>query len=145
MIGLSRLTTVTASPPLYRLARLALSRFYSGCASAAAQPQSDYYYGAESERLAAAAAMADSEGSVPNRGVQWVFIGSPGAKRHVYAVRLAKLLEVPHISMASLVRQDLSPRSSLYKQVSAFLLSLCFFVYLFLKLFSVFLLCGLVL
>lgn len=131
MIGLCRLTTVTASPPLYRLARLALSRFYSCCASAAAQPQADYYYyyGAESERLAAAA-MADSEGSAPNRGVQWVFIGSPGAKRHVYAVRLAKLLEVPHISMASLVRQDLSPRSSLYKQVSNSLLSLCFlFIY----------------
>ena len=71
--------------------------------------------------------MADSEGSGPNRGVQWVFIGIPGAKRHVYAVRLAKLLEVPHISMASLVRQDLSPRSSLYKQVSDSLLSICVF------------------
>ncbi|GLT70016.1 hypothetical protein SLA2020_421210 [Shorea laevis] len=85
MIGLSRLTTVAASPPLYRLARLALSRFYSGCASAAAQLQADYYYygaDSESERLAAAG-MADSEGSAPNRGVQWVFIGSPGAKRHV--------------------------------------------------------------
>jgi adenylate kinase len=129
MIGLSRLTTVTATPPLYRLARLALSRFYSRSASAAAQPQADYYYyGAESEseRLAAAA-MADSEGSGPNRGVQWVFIGIPGSKRHVYTVRLAKLLEVPHISMASLVRQDLSPRSSLYKQVSDSLLSICIF------------------
>ncbi|XP_059443037.1 probable adenylate kinase 7, mitochondrial [Corylus avellana] len=120
MIGLSRLITVTATPPLFRLARLALSRFYSPSASAATQPQADYYYyGAESEseRLAAAA-MADSEGSGPNRGVQWVFIGNPGAKRHVYAVRLAKLLEVPHISMASLVRQDLSPRSALYKQIA---------------------------
>lgn len=126
MIGLSRLTTVAASPPLYRLARLALSRFYSGCASAAAQLQADYYYyGADSEsERPAAAGMADSEGSAPNRGVQWVFIGSPGAKRHVYAVRLAKLLEVPHISMASLVRQDLSPHSSLYKQVSDSLLLL---------------------
>ncbi|GAB4848006.1 hypothetical protein Ancab_002666 [Ancistrocladus abbreviatus] len=36
----------------------------------------------------------------PRRGVQWVWmiIGEPGARKHVYAVWLANLLRVPHIS-----------------------------------------------
>uniref|UniRef100_M1B1B3 Adenylate kinase family n=1 Tax=Solanum tuberosum TaxID=4113 RepID=M1B1B3_SOLTU len=68
--------------------------------------------------------MEESEGSIPRRGVQWVIMGDPMAQRHVYAQWLSKLLDVPHISMGSLVRQELHPRSSLYKQVfiySAFL------------------------
>lgn len=134
MIGVSRLS-VTASPRMYPLLWLARSRFYSGTTSAAAaQPQVDYLQSdrAESEsqrrrdRLAYSP-MADSEGSDLSRGVQWVFIGSPSAKKHVYADRLSKLLRVPHVSVASLVRQELSPHSSLYKQVSESLLSLCDF------------------
>ncbi|KAF5460035.1 hypothetical protein F2P56_019934 [Juglans regia] len=131
MIGVSRLSgatvaAVTESPRMYPLLWLARSRFYSGSTSAAAaQPQVDYLQSdrAESEsqrrrdRLAYAP-MADSEGSYLCRGVQWVFIGSPSAKKHVYADRLSKLLRVPHISMASLVRQELSPHSSLYKQIA---------------------------
>ncbi|PHT61248.1 putative adenylate kinase 7, mitochondrial [Capsicum annuum] len=62
--------------------------------------------------------MEESEGSVPTRGVQWVIMGDPMAKRHVYAQWLAKLLDVPHISMGSLVRQELHPRSTLYKQIA---------------------------
>ncbi|XP_022739748.1 probable adenylate kinase 7, mitochondrial [Durio zibethinus] len=60
----------------------------------------------------------DVDGSVPERGVQWVLIGEPGVKRHAYAERLSKLLEVPHISMGTLVRQELNPHSSLYKQIA---------------------------
>lgn len=60
-------------------------------------------------------------GSPPRRGVQWVLIGDPGVKKHVYAESLSKLLEVPRISMGSLVRQELNPRSSLYKQVFTFI------------------------
>ncbi|XP_043703990.1 probable adenylate kinase 7, mitochondrial isoform X2 [Telopea speciosissima] len=60
----------------------------------------------------------DSDGSIEGRGVQWVFIGNPGAKKHVYAEKLSKLLQVPHISMRTLVRQELNPRSSLYKQIA---------------------------
>lgn len=63
--------------------------------------------------------MLDTEGSAPERGVQWVMIGEPGAKRHVFAERLSKLLEVPHISMASLLHQELNPRSSLYQQIAS--------------------------
>ncbi|MBA0630525.1 hypothetical protein Godav_002616 [Gossypium davidsonii] len=59
----------------------------------------------------------DLDGSVPERGVQWVLIGEPGVKRHSYAERLSKLLGIPHISMGSLIRQELDPYSSLYKQV----------------------------
>ncbi|XXG89169.1 hypothetical protein AAC387_Pa12g1238 [Persea americana] len=62
--------------------------------------------------------MEEPAGSVPDRGVQWVVMGYPGAQRHVYAERLSRLLEVPHISMGSLVRQELNPRSSLYKQIA---------------------------
>jgi hypothetical protein len=64
--------------------------------------------------------MLDTEGSSPERGVHWVMIGEPGAKRHVFAEKLSKLLEVPHISMASLLHQELNPRSSLYQQVIIF-------------------------
>lgn len=64
-------------------------------------------------------AMEESEGSKLGRGVQWVVIGEPGAKKHVYAEWLSKLLDVPHISLGSLVRQELSPHSSLYKQIES--------------------------
>lgn len=63
-------------------------------------------------------------GSASGRGVQWVLIGDPGVKKHVYAEKLSKLLEVPHISMGTLVRQELNPSSSLYKQVSPSLFNL---------------------
>lgn len=54
--------------------------------------------------------------SPPERGVQWVLIGP--TSRHVYARKLSDLLQVPHISMASLLQQDLNPTSSLYKQIA---------------------------
>lgn len=75
--------------------------------------------------------MIDVDGSAPERGVQWVLIGEPGVKRYAYAERLSKLLEVPHISMGTLVRQELDPHSSLYKQVSfciSFLINLDLFL-----------------
>ena len=73
----------------------------------------------------------DVDGSVTERGVQWVLIGEPGVKRHAYAERLSKLLEVPHISMGNLVRQELNPHSSLYKQVPFSISFLLEFVRLF--------------
>lgn len=60
----------------------------------------------------------ETEGSETGRGVHWVIMGDPLAKKHVYAERLSKLLHVPHISMGSLVRQELHPLSSLYKQIA---------------------------
>ncbi|MBA0790090.1 hypothetical protein Gohar_014759 [Gossypium harknessii] len=126
---LSHLATVTAAavtagPPLYRLLKLTVSRFHG-----AAQPQPDtdywfYYHVSPSQQesrrdeLFRSTPVADTNGSVPLRGVQWAFIGSPRAKKRVYAVMLSKLLEVPHITMASLVRQELSPYSNLYKQIA---------------------------
>ncbi|RRT45667.1 hypothetical protein B296_00015564, partial [Ensete ventricosum] len=64
----------------------------------------------------AAAAATDACGEREPRRVQWVFMGSPGVQRHVYATRVAELLDVPYISMGSLVRQELNPSSSLYKK-----------------------------
>ncbi|KAJ4838481.1 hypothetical protein Tsubulata_021076 [Turnera subulata] len=115
-------SAATAAPALYRLARLSLSRFYATAGAAQPQLEFDYYSSTSKDggnRLGgAAAAMADTEGAVPSRGVQWAFIGSPRANRRVYAETLSKLLEVPCISMAGLVRQELNPRSSLYKQIA---------------------------
>ncbi|RRT82105.1 hypothetical protein B296_00001044 [Ensete ventricosum] len=72
----------------------------------------------EKERSRHAMTAAEACGEREPGGVQWVFMGSPAAQRHVYATRVAKLLDVPYISMDSLVRQELNPSSSLYKQVS---------------------------
>lgn len=62
--------------------------------------------------------MEATEGCISGRGVQWVILGDPMAKKHVYADRLSKLLQVPHISMGTLVRQELHPQSFLYKQIA---------------------------
>lgn len=110
---------------LNRIIRFARSRFYGATGSSAAfsQPLLDYDYyrnlvGVEplGDQLALCP-MADSAGSVSMRGVHWVFIGSPGAKKRMYVEKLAKILEVPYISIATLVRQDLNPRCSLYRRV----------------------------
>ena len=78
----------------------------------------DYDEEEEMEEERAPRGALDAQGCAPENGVQWVMIGEPGAKRHQFAQRLSKLLEVPHISMATLLSQDLNPRSSLYQQVN---------------------------
>ncbi|KAL9439005.1 hypothetical protein AB3S75_024629 [Citrus x aurantiifolia] len=121
-----RATAVTAAPLLYRLFQLTTSRFYGSVAAAEPlfDPDNYYsYYQAESDSdqhrdSLRSVTLPDTEGRERRRGVQWAFIGSPRAKKHVYAEMLSKLLEVPRISMSSLVRQDLSPRSSLHKQIA---------------------------
>ncbi|XP_022736229.1 probable adenylate kinase 7, mitochondrial [Durio zibethinus] len=120
-LNTSAAAVVTSVRPLFRLLKLTFNRFHG-----AAQPQLDpdncYCYWSSQEtrgdHLVGSTPMVDTEGSVPLRGVQWAFIGSPRAKKHVYAEMLSKLLEVPHISTASLVRQELSPHSTLYKQIA---------------------------
>ncbi|KAJ4729434.1 adenylate kinase [Melia azedarach] len=114
MAGLSRLRVAAL-----RLRHIARNRTYGS--AAAAQLQYDYYddeeyefHGEGSEPML----RVDSAGLPPRRGVQWVLIGDPCVKKHVYAEKLSKLLEVPHISMGSLVRQELYPRSALYEQIS---------------------------
>ncbi|KAK8934958.1 hypothetical protein KSP39_PZI014345 [Platanthera zijinensis] len=57
-------------------------------------------------------------GEIKERGVQWVFMGSPGAQKRDCATRVAQLLEVPYISMGTLVRQELHPHSSLYIKIA---------------------------
>ncbi|KAH7681120.1 Adenylate kinase/UMP-CMP kinase protein [Dioscorea alata] len=93
-------------------------RFYG---AAAAQLEHDYEseweeeLAADRRRLVPAAASWEEE---EGRGVRWVFMGSPAAQKHVYATRVAALLDVPYISMGSLVRQELHPRSVLYKKIA---------------------------
>ncbi|XP_072970997.1 probable adenylate kinase 7, mitochondrial [Typha angustifolia] len=93
-------------------------------AAAAAAVEEEVEYWTEWEEDEAAgrrqvgSAAEDTWEKREGRGPQWVFMGSPGAQKHVYATRVAELLEVPYISMGTLVRQELNPRSSLYKKIS---------------------------
>lgn len=132
MAVLSRLQLV-ASQLTRRGLGLPARRGYGSAAAAQLQYDDDYYYEDEEEdrRTANRNRMLDSDGWVPGRGIQWVLIGDRGAKKHLYTERLSKLLEVPHISMGTLVRQELNPRSSLYKQVPFFFsCSSCFYYFL---------------
>lgn len=52
-----------------------------------------------------------------DRGVQWVFLGCPGVGKGTYASRLAKLMQVPHIAMGDLVRQELLQKTPMAQQV----------------------------
>lgn len=120
MSVLSRLCAVAR--PLRHCRRESPIAMRSYGSAAAVEVDYDYYEDDEEFERASGdrsqgRAMADSRGWVPRRGVQWVVLGDPGAKKHVYAERLSKLLDVPHISMGSLVRQELNPRSSIYQQV----------------------------
>lgn len=130
MAGLTRLRSAAS-----QLVHSHLVADTRGFGSAAAQLQFDDYYDDDEyelhQEMREPSPRIGSAGSAPRRGVQWVLMGEPGVKRHVYGERLSKLLEVPHISMGSLVRQELSPRSSLYKQVWL-LSSLCYLFFFFL-------------
>ncbi|KAF8011045.1 hypothetical protein BT93_J1608 [Corymbia citriodora subsp. variegata] len=118
MAGLSRHLASAARKLSERLG-VPAGRAYGSSASVAL---CDYYSEEEEDYGPCEAAgprpRAGSQKLVPERGVQWVVMGDRGAKKHVYAERLSKLLEVPHISMGSLVRQELNPRSTLYKQIA---------------------------
>ncbi|KAL8231640.1 hypothetical protein R6Q57_001418 [Mikania cordata] len=111
-MALVRRLSATTGP----LARLRLVPIKRRTYGSAAQLQYDYeddydYNESPSE-------MEDSLGSVSGRGVQWVIMGDPLTNRQMYAEKLSQLLKVPHISMGTLVRQELNPRSSLYKQIA---------------------------
>ncbi|KAJ6298749.1 hypothetical protein OIU76_019830 [Salix suchowensis] len=122
MAWLSRLA-ITAAPSLRRVSRFSGSQGYGS--AAAVQFDYDYYDDCLSEaeedygQLNRINPNLESvPGSASGRGVQWVLIGDPGAKKHVYAEKLSKLLEVPHISMGTLLRQELNLNSSVYKQIA---------------------------
>ncbi|KAL0927413.1 hypothetical protein M5K25_001579 [Dendrobium thyrsiflorum] len=46
-------------------------------------------------------------------------MGSARAQKREYATRVAQLLDVPYISMGTLVRQELQPHSSLYTKIAS--------------------------
>jgi adenylate kinase len=81
----------------------------------------DYYdYSSEEEetQLHDLRNLAEQSPATQENGVKWVLIGDPRTKKRVYAEKLSKLLEVPYISMGSLVRQELNPKSTLYKEIA---------------------------
>ncbi|WCJ27488.1 Adenylate kinase [Euphorbia peplus] len=118
MAGLSRLR-FTAAPPLLR--RLS-DRAYGSAAAVQYDYESEEEYSSEAEEARAKMSydcrMASSAASESGRGVQWVLIGHPSAEKHVYAEKLSKLVGVPHISMGTILRQEINPRSNLYKQIA---------------------------
>lgn len=103
--------------PLSRL--VATRRSFGSSAALAFDYDSDEEYLYGGDRRLAEEPRLGLERSGRERGVQWVVMGAPGAWRHIFAERLSSLLEVSHISMGSLVRQQLSPTSSLYKQIAS--------------------------
>ncbi|CAJ1791590.1 unnamed protein product [Sphenostylis stenocarpa] len=111
MAAIARLREAAA--PLMALA-LRSNRGFGSAAAALCYHDDDV----EEEEKCAPRGVLDAQGCTPERGVQWVMIGEPGARRNLFAQRLSKLLEVPHISMATLLSQDLNPRSSLYLQIA---------------------------
>ena len=118
MAVIRRISEVTKSlKPKQWLGNLSNRAF--GSAAAVQYDDNDYEEEYEYDQRKPAA-MVDTQGWAPERGVQFVMIGQPGARRHIFAERLSKLLQVPHISMATLVRQQLSPRSPLYQLVLIF-------------------------
>ncbi|CAA2945696.1 probable adenylate kinase 7, mitochondrial [Olea europaea subsp. europaea] len=122
MTVLSRLRTVV-QPLVFRLSLNKSQQAYGS--AAAAQLDYDYYNDEDEEpqgkgnRRAMQEATPLEEGwDTVGRGAQWVIMGDPMARQHMYAERLSKILDVPHISMGNLVRQELHPHSSLYKQIA---------------------------
>lgn len=89
-------------------------RRYGAAAAALIDDDDDYW---ENDRASSVMA-PEADGHTIGRGVQWVFIGSPGLGKSAYASKVSKLLNVPHISMGNLVRAELRVESSLSKQLS---------------------------
>jgi hypothetical protein len=122
--GLLRLAARSLSHPLSRRAPGPARGLAS---SAAALAEDDYWSDWEDEeeearrraRASAPIPGTDPAGDGP-RGVQWVVMGRPGPQKHAHAARLAEVLDVPYISMGTLVRQELNPASQLYRKVGSF-------------------------
>ncbi|CAN1153874.1 Probable adenylate kinase 7, mitochondrial [Linum perenne] len=122
MAGLSRVGLAAAPSALRRLGFLGCPRFY-GSAAAVEYNYSDdeeeercCYSGLDASPSPDSLA-ASASGLTWERGVRWVLIGDPGVKKHLYAEKLSNILQVPHISMGTLLRQELNPGSALYKQI----------------------------
>eukprot|EP00250_Pteridium_aquilinum_P024531 c29211_g1_i1 orf=459-1301(+) len=63
--------------------------------------------------------LQDTHGQRTGRGPQWIFLGSPGVGKTTYASRLAKLLNVPHISMGTLLRKEASMSTAFSKELAS--------------------------
>ncbi|KAL6857179.1 hypothetical protein ACP4OV_018561 [Aristida adscensionis] len=124
MAGLLRLAGAARSLSLSRGA-LAPAH-HRGLAASAAALVEDYWTDWEDDDEAAAArarAAQPAAESLPGggggpRGVQWVVMGRPGPQKHAHAARLAEVLAVPYISMGTLLRQELTPASDLYRKIA---------------------------
>jgi hypothetical protein len=121
MAGLLRLAGAARSVSRALAPAAPLHRRLASSAAALAEDECWSEWEEEEARRQRARASAPAAESCPAgggpRGVQWVVMGRPGPQKHAHAARLAEVLAVPYISMGTLVRQELSPTSSLYKKV----------------------------
>ncbi|GJN39800.1 hypothetical protein PR202_gb28942 [Eleusine coracana subsp. coracana] len=117
MAGLLRLAAAVRS--VSSASRAAHRRHAASAAAAVEDYWSDWEEEEEEKRAVASAPAAETcPGGDEPRGVQWVVMGRLGPQKHAHAARLAEVLDVPYISMGTLVRQELSPASQLYKKIA---------------------------
>eukprot|EP00897_Mesotaenium_endlicherianum_P002328 jgi/Mesen1/2122/ME000152S01208 len=112
-----------------RQAQKGISQIFTNFAKAVAPTSQSPLFGAQStstsrldsdvavEREAWQAALPDL--FAQSGRTQLVFLGCPGVGKGTYASRVAKVLEVPHISMGDLVRSEIKAQSTIGKQVAA--------------------------
>ncbi|KAK1266330.1 hypothetical protein QJS04_geneDACA016677 [Acorus gramineus] len=109
MAGITRLAAKAATSSRAAIARR-LSPSPIRTFAAAAVDYSDHEWSDEEEETVPARTgpVPDRAGSREWRGVQWVFMGTPGAQKHVYASRLSKLLEIANaVTEGKLVPEDI--------------------------------------
>lgn len=124
MTGILR--SCAARSAIRRLSGTVARRRFAAAATAVWEEDDDLDYWSECEEKAHVPLAEDTCCERGPRGVQWVFMGSPGVQKHLYAARMAQMLDVPYISMGTLVRQELDPRSSIYLKVCLSSIGLCF-------------------
>ncbi|MCO5567218.1 hypothetical protein L7F22_020907 [Adiantum nelumboides] len=107
----SRLTRKLCSSLLLPSCSKRCERAYGAAAAMAMQ---DYEYWELPLPL-----LQDTHAQRTGRGPQWIFLGSPGVGKATYASRLAKILNVPHISMGSLLRKEASLPTALAKELAS--------------------------
>lgn len=91
-------------------------------ATAVNQPREFDFAGGESENAARwvdRAAQVKSSEQEAQRQQRWVFLGCPGVGKGTYASRLAKHLDIPHISTGDLVRAEVKKGSIMASQLEA--------------------------
>ncbi|KAK1289520.1 hypothetical protein QJS10_CPB18g00463 [Acorus calamus] len=109
MAGITHLAAKAATSSRAAIARRLIPSPIRTFAAAAVDFSNHEWSDEEEETVPARTGpVPDRAGSREWRGVQWVFMGTPGAQKHVYASRLSKLLEIANaVTEGKLVPEDI--------------------------------------